>query len=1074
MVDTKEAIEPDTRTEQQKEQLDAQERLSIGLSKDLATELPSGQIEPQRVAFKETVDTSGLSSIASSDGRTLIKTDDGSWTMSYRAGGQDKSVSVSNVDLKDGALAYDIQSNGKSVRVTELANGTRIVVPTKGEEINAPKDLHMLGGDDKDLRTRVPGAADDKIFGKRTLDQKTDEDDKIFGKRTLDQKTGDDDKIFGKRILDQKIDDDDKIFGKGTFDQKTGKDDDKVFGTRTLDHKIYRDEDSFGLDKRNLKDRSIEDIIKGGPKFLEEPVQEKTLPDGTHEIKIRNADGEAFRVLTDARRQPVLVETPTGNYRRDGEKWTYEPGKGSAEGPRTFKGSVQVAPDGQISIKMPDGKITYGIDGAKTIEAKDGSRTIEKQVADPREIRAVDALQTTPLKESCKYGQEGDLQRRTLKDGNGQVVLRTDVEKQDNGGRKEHTVSFDTSGKRSVSDTHYDSDGIKTKSVDLAADGKTPLKETQYDESGKVTRQIEYQGDGKTLRSEITFGPTGSEKVEFAADGKTKAAITVIDEAGKCTKKQEFSSDKPGEEKLTRERILVGEVEHDIKYGADGKRVSESRYYTQSIGAMKLDLLGGLTMNEMDRGIPFSTTEFQKDGVTKKREVDRSPSAGLFNSKTVTEFNEKGEPTSKVQTETRPQWGGTIKTERQLDLKTGVPLKGVSYYEREGISTRTGEETFYENGKTKSVCAYDTSGKIKMAEAHFDPEGHKLSQTSFRSDGKTPLIRQYYDKNGTETAIEGFDEQGNSTGAIDCKTKKEFPIPKTYDHDRFSVAYNPDLQRMTLIDGDGSIKRSIDTNGKEYIHRLGKEYPDEKIHPLKEMYNPKLPYEDESGKRNEGGEALHQRAEELLKEAAGPGGEIDFPAHGKMLSKISEMADLTEAEKLYVYERILAGEAEGRDPHSKPTEGALRVPGEGRYRLVNRGNQTPLSGKGDFVRHVAISPTNDGYHGSLVYGGGTTKEQALRGFQDGEDGIEAHERIKQGLKILMPIAKAVHPELNLIPQIRESDFGWKAPQDHYDSGDAAQSKAQIDAIRSFQDGGFAGYANKWNDNFVQPDLRKKR
>lgn len=125
------------------------------------------------------------------------------------------------------------------------------------------------------------------------------------------------------------------------------------------------------------------------------------------------------------------------------------------------------------------------------------------------------------------------------------------------------------------------------------------------------------------------------------------------------------------------------------------------------------------------------------------------------------------------------------------------------------------------------------------------------------------------------------------------------------------------------------------------------------------------------------------------------------------------------------------------------------------------------------MRHVAISPTNDGYHGSLVYGGGSFSERASRGFQDGEEGIEAHERIKQGMKIGLPILRTAIPALNLVPKVRENDFGWKMPGDHYDSGDAEQSKAQIDSIRSFQESGFAGYASKWNERFVQPDKRKK-
>ncbi|MDR3615363.1 MAG: hypothetical protein P4L53_17525 [Candidatus Obscuribacterales bacterium] len=82
----------------------------------------------------------------------------------------------------------------------------------------------------------------------------------------------------------------------------------------------------------------------------------------------------------------------------------------------------------------------------------------------------------------------------------------------------------------------------------------------------------------------------------------------------------------------------------------------------------------------------------------------------------------------------------------------------------------------------------------------------------------------------------------------------------------------------------------------------------------------------------------------------------------------------------YLYKQIGRDEGKGRDADGRLIQGTKdhrvlfdEAPPDG----------LPRSGKGDVVRHIIIDPTNDNYHGGLVYG----SRSMGAGFSRGGAGI---------------------------------------------------------------------------------------
>lgn len=159
--------------------------------------------------------------------------------------------------------------------------------------------------------------------------------------------------------------------------------------------------------------------------------------------------------------------------------------------------------------------------------------------------------------------------------------------------------------------------------------------------------------------------------------------------------------------------------------------------------------------------------------------------------------------------------------------------------------------------------------------------------------------------------------------------------------------------------------------------------------PIKVPYDAEAAYQVD-GKPTSRGEQLQSQALELVKGAARADGSLSLKDHGKIMDHIAQDKNLSEADKWYVYKQICKLEAGGRD------RDGLLVPGTNNYRVLfdtAKPTGLPESGKGDVVRHIIIDPTNDSYHGGLVYGSSSWRA----GFMRGENGIYFHEEIELSL-----------------------------------------------------------------------------
>lgn len=268
-----------------------------------------------------------------------------------------------------------------------------------------------------------------------------------------------------------------------------------------------------------------------------------------------------------------------------------------------------------------------------------------------------------------------------------------------------------------------------------------------------------------------------------------------------------------------------------------------------------------------------------------------------------------------------------------------------------------------------------------------------------------------------EKGVDGACEKLSSSGACLSKPDEAGILKQKGQGDKVPQGFSDGSK---LLAGMNAHPAEAPSNGPEF--------------PLKGLYNSEQPYLKPDGKPTARGEELQKEAGKLVAEAAKPDGSLSLKDHGKIMQSIADNKNLSEADRWYLYKQVCKLESEGRDD-----DGRL-IPGTQKYRVLfdsEKPSGLPASGKGDVVHHIIIDPTNDSYHGGLVYGSSSMRA----GYMRGEKGIFVHERIEK-------------PLVNLL-----------RGEGLINHGDEEASFRQLKALRAMQQGGFKAYSQSWNDGF---------
>ncbi len=514
MPDLDDKVQPEQKEEQHGEKIDKQEKLSVALMSEAAEDKTLRCIEPAKVTFKESVDDAGvMSAVKTSDGRSFNKNEDGSWTMSYRANGQDKTVAVDHVQLKQGKLSYDIQKGDKSLNIIESPDGTKVVSAAKtadatlvqkqkfGEKSPEQRDASSLMGGD--ALPKTPEASS------RSMDKNSPKEVPVpvFPELEVPGKgqTGE-----RPRVLKDSIDT--RIGTITTFKGENG----------LVSQEIVRDADRDGV------------------KQVEKRVEK---PDGTWEGTIvrTGKDGKETRQhYTEAK------QTDTGPGRRniDVEQTTNEKGEvvktdwvaGDARYSKSDRGLSKSWKDGEAvhTELWKDGKIVeksrdYGTTSVK--EAYENGQLVKESITSqkgtqeyhyhpPEKETPYKSVETTSDPKTTKVSEYSgpDKSKTTSYDAAGRLTGYYERDGQ-------HTLSksYDSQGR--VTDSRVASpDSVETMKYDSA--GKT-IGHFKTDKNGFVDEKWDSEGrvlehHKKTYATDVS--PVSEEHVSYEYDKKTGEA----------------------------------------------------------------------------------------------------------------------------------------------------------------------------------------------------------------------------------------------------------------------------------------------------------------------------------------------------------------------------------------------------------------------------------------------------------------------------------------------------------------------------------------------------------------------
>lgn len=430
---------------------------------------------------------------------------------------------------------------------------------------------------------------------------------------------------------------------------------------------------------------------------------------------------------------------------------------------------------------------------------------------------------------------------------------------------------------------------------------------------------------------------------------------------------------------------LGGRRTSEDRYTADGRSLQTTTYYSA-------DGSRPTTVNRYgDNNRPVSSTSYAENGsimaVTTYDTAGRRAAERQFtNSRVVSDvqYNPNGQERSRTSFDARERPVTIITPESTTrfhysEQPNGPTYREVTYRGERGADAPTTEwidqndrvvRARYSNG-TEYIVTYDAEGRRGYRRDDAGDQGIPRTTTDSRTGS-------YVIRYGADA--DHFDAQG-----------------RLRQRERNGESH--------WYDGDGTVVRNRDRQGNEFVHRRNPQggvdvIPDTPIGRSEWGFWSGQSFEND-GVPTARGRELRQLSTDLMRRHAAPNGDIDAPRHGRLIMELANDPNLTERERFYVYDQILDEYHRGRvDGINQPNPSARTD-----FRFVNEGlsvNNAIRGGggapAGPDIRHILISPGNDGAHGALVYPEG--RPGVSYGWARGEQGLVIHEALVGGLHLL--------------------------------------------------------------------------
>lgn len=750
MPDKNELLEPvDVEQEDKSESLESKDRLNVALLSELDKKQVETKLDSAKVVFQKSADNDGKSLVSCNDGRTFTQNDDGTWTMKYRAGGQDKSMPVANLKLDNGKLTYDVTNGGKELTITETPDGSRMVAPTakgdgaaalkaqtvkpeneqsqvsKGSEVasrntekNQPGDSSEEEKERAAIRAKYKVETEQRSDGTKARQVETSPDGTVRIETTYgaDGETATSSKIFidGEKFRETTFRKD------GTVEKENGFYKGQLHSERLFDKDGKPVSETVYWSESHTTDKIKFD--KDGNKATIETIDDRTGK--TRSIETRNPDGTSKTVDYDENGKVSRESIHDANHKLLETTSIYRNG--------------ELVEKRQYKDNEPISETSYKYENGKPISGE--SRNL--QTGNSTKITFENGVKTGEV----EYGKDYRRVRETSYHPNGEVSSNSTYKD----GHKDKTTTFDDKKQR-TSETSYDQHGLKQHETAYKPGTDIKTSESKFDR-GSPVEELVYAGDGKRVVKQTLHDFTDEKGVSFSK------AVNEFDENGKRTSMSTYFHDgRPRSKELFDEKQ---------------QRTSLKLYDTEGNVGIEWDY---------------------KDGVC-TRGISREYYKGRQTSETISDGN--GQKLSK--TDYYATGGRLESSYKDGRLSTSVEIG-------EDGKTPVREKRFTGRDELKEDITFQKDGKTPATRAVYgDDIFHNLKEkTTYRANGKPDTV-ETYDERGQKVQEQiKFDENGK--GGVCKKFDKDGHLRGEYRVDsdgKPAVTEDPDLgPTLELPDG---------------------------------------------------------------------------------------------------------------------------------------------------------------------------------------------------------------------------------------------------------------------------------